>query len=430
MGWNDLSSAQQGNWKAKNYNMGIRVSEQSIQKLRAGKTFENNIAAARRNGLSAESREAMNRFYGKARVSSALGNSLGKTSTGKGKPPTAQHHTGGNTPPKTNPTTVKPKPAPKPRSSSQSFLNGSGNFIKNELLGVDDFSKLRGEMKQHRWGAMAKSFGAGVLELGTTTAAVVAAIPSGGTSLAATVGAKSAMVAGRQVVKQSIKSGAKKVISGSAVKSVAKSTGKAVVGGSFKQGARNAAKVGIAVVRPGKTAGKALKSFSAATTRQALKNAGISAERQAARAAQETVAKKAAATAAAKAAHAPVAKKLAAETAKYKAKQTAAKKAAAAASKKAGKKVAPKAVKVPVALTRAQAAAGKTGAAVKSARGSSLGAKSALNRANAASAAKISARKAAAKKAAARKTMVRRGARRGQYAHITVAANSRKSNNK
>jgi len=320
-----------------------------------------------------------------------------------------------------------PKVGPKPKGSGGFNV---GNFVKNELLGVDDFSKLRGQLAKRQFRSAAKSFGAGALEFGTTAAAVVAAAPTGGGTLVATVGAKSAMVAGRQVVKAGIKSGAKKVVSGSAVKSAVKSTGKAVVGGSFKQGARNVAKVGVAVVRPGKTAGKAVRSFSTATTRQAIKNAGISAERVAARSAQQNVAAKAAATAAAKAAHAPTAKKLAAETAKYKAKQTAAKKAAATASKKTGKKVAPKPVKVPVSLTRAQAAASKTGSAVKSARGSSLGAKSALNRANAASAAKITARKTAAKKAAARKTMVKRGARRGQYVHVTVAANSRKSDNK
>ena len=157
MAWNDMSKAQQSAFKKKNFNMNTRVSEQTIQKLRAGKTFENNIAAYKKSGPNAQTLEGLNRFYGKSRVSGALGNSLRNTGVGKGKPPTAQHAKDNNTKPKGNPTTLKTPKAPKPQGPG--FGTNAGNFIKNELLGVDDFSKVRGQMKDHRYGAMAKSIG-------------------------------------------------------------------------------------------------------------------------------------------------------------------------------------------------------------------------------------------------------------------------------
>jgi hypothetical protein len=74
-GWNSLTPTQQANWKAENFSKSIKVSESTIQGLRAGKTFEGNVAKFK-NGATAEEREAMNRFYGKTRVNTALGSTV------------------------------------------------------------------------------------------------------------------------------------------------------------------------------------------------------------------------------------------------------------------------------------------------------------------------------------------------------------------
>lgn len=73
-------------WKAANYSPAIKVSESTIQGLRAGKTFEGNVAKFK-TGATAEQREAMNRFYGKSRVDTALGSpvaAVNKTYTSPG----------------------------------------------------------------------------------------------------------------------------------------------------------------------------------------------------------------------------------------------------------------------------------------------------------------------------------------------------------
>lgn len=73
-------------WKAANYSPAIKVSESTIQGLRAGKTFEGNVAKFK-TGATAEQREAMNRFYGKSRVNTALGSpvaAVNKTYTSPG----------------------------------------------------------------------------------------------------------------------------------------------------------------------------------------------------------------------------------------------------------------------------------------------------------------------------------------------------------
>jgi hypothetical protein len=84
-GWDGLSASQQSNFKAVNFNKSIKVSESTIQGLRSGKTFEGNVAKFK-TGATAEQREAMNRFYGKARVDKALGSSVNKTYTGSSGP--------------------------------------------------------------------------------------------------------------------------------------------------------------------------------------------------------------------------------------------------------------------------------------------------------------------------------------------------------
>lgn len=54
-------------WKKKNYNTKIRVSESTVAQLRKG-TKASNIAKANKPGASAEYREAVRRFYGKSTV--------------------------------------------------------------------------------------------------------------------------------------------------------------------------------------------------------------------------------------------------------------------------------------------------------------------------------------------------------------------------
>jgi hypothetical protein len=85
-GWDGLSASQQKSFKATNFNTSVKVSESTIQGLRAGKTFEGNVAKFK-TGATAEQREAMNRFYGKSRVDTALGSpvaSVNKTYTSPG----------------------------------------------------------------------------------------------------------------------------------------------------------------------------------------------------------------------------------------------------------------------------------------------------------------------------------------------------------
>lgn len=95
-------------WKAANYSPAIKVSESTIQGLRAGKTFEGNVAKFK-TGATAEQREAMNRFYGKSRVNTALGSpvaAVNKTYTSPGpafKGVSSTNYTSPKTAPKAKP---------------------------------------------------------------------------------------------------------------------------------------------------------------------------------------------------------------------------------------------------------------------------------------------------------------------------------------
>jgi hypothetical protein len=86
-------------------------------------------------------------------------------------------------------------------SSVVNGIKGVGEFVGNEALGVDDFGWVAKNLAQGNLLEAGKSALAGGLELGGTVAAVLGAIPSGGTSLgwfAAKQGAK-------QVAKQEAK---------------------------------------------------------------------------------------------------------------------------------------------------------------------------------------------------------------------------------
>ena len=254
-------------FKKKNFDTSVRVSEQSIQKLRSGKTFENNIANAKKSGVSAQDREALNRFYGKSRVSSALGTGASTTSNnamtgikasnvGPAYNASMQNYT--------KPGSIKgvgssfkgvstsgykaPRTATPNRSGMNKAASGAGNFVKNELLGVDDFSKLRGQMKNRQFKNMAKSIGEGSFELGTTVGAVLAAIPTGGASLAG----KAALVAAKQGAKTGTKKIAKDAIKASAkesAKTVVSKTGKVYAEASVKKATVGTVKGGYKVAK-------------------------------------------------------------------------------------------------------------------------------------------------------------------------------------
>lgn len=60
-------------------------------------------------------------------------------------------------------------------SQSKKGENRVGKFIKNELLGVDDFKRVGKYVKSGQYGKAAKSLGAGVFELGSSAATLTGA---------------------------------------------------------------------------------------------------------------------------------------------------------------------------------------------------------------------------------------------------------------
>jgi hypothetical protein len=393
-------------WKKQNYNSKIRVSEQTIQKLRNGKTFENNIAIAKNAGkIDAQTREGMNRFYGKSRVSSALGNSLSSTAVGKTKPPTAEHNTSGNTPPKGNKTTTKTAPIVKPRKNN--FLGLAGGFIKNELLGVDDFSKTRQQFNNRDFKSMGKSYLAGGLEVGTTIGTLLATPFTGGGSAAAVFGAKATAFAARQVAKEAVKTTAKNTIKKVSLKAAAKAAGSGSVKAGAKKVVVGAGKTAIKIVRPVKTTkafiGSTVNKAGLAVTKQAIKNAGASSARTAVKEASSVSAKAAADSAAARIAN------------------EAAKDALARMITKGAKGGALRGAKNRVA---------KAGVKAKSARNAALSAKNKSGAANTALNKQITA--AAAKRAAAAKGKKTLGkvAKRAQIAHYGANRITKSNNGK
>jgi hypothetical protein len=102
-----------------------------------------------------------------------------------------------------------------------------GDFVKNELLGVDDFGNAVKHAKDGNVGGAVKSSLAGVGEIGLTAASIVAGLFSGGTGAAGVQAAKMAAVQGvkqgvKQVAKKSATTGAGKVKMAAAVPPAAK----------------------------------------------------------------------------------------------------------------------------------------------------------------------------------------------------------------
>jgi hypothetical protein len=105
-GWNSLTPKQQADFKAKNFNMKVKVTESQLDKLRKEGTPTKAIAKYKND---ASMREALNRFYGKDRVAKAIGTKTrGYTNADLAKAKAK----------KTTP--VKPKVAPTKPSSTKS----------------------------------------------------------------------------------------------------------------------------------------------------------------------------------------------------------------------------------------------------------------------------------------------------------------------
>lgn len=243
-GWNSLTPTQQANWKAENFSKSIKVSESTIKGLRAGKTFEGNVAKFK-NGATAEEREAMNRFYGKTRVNTALGSTVTninktypnpyKVSPGKDFKGVGQNN---YTPPKT----VK-GPArggtgyALPKASG--FGSMAGDFVQNELLGVDDFKRAYKYGKEKNIKKATKSYVTGVGELGLTVGGIALSFFTGGAAGGALVAGKTALT------------GAKAITAGKTAKAITtgKKAPKAITAGPRKPLALPVGPVGQAAVK-------------------------------------------------------------------------------------------------------------------------------------------------------------------------------------
>jgi hypothetical protein len=115
------------------------------------------------------------------------------------------------------------------KSGANGALGGGpvGDFVKNELLGVDDFGNAIKHAKDGNVGGAVKSSLAGVGEIGLTAASIVAGLFSGGTGAAGVQAAKMAAVQGvkqgaKQVAKKAATTGAGKVKMAAAVPPAAK----------------------------------------------------------------------------------------------------------------------------------------------------------------------------------------------------------------
>lgn len=281
-------------WKKKNYNTSVKVSEATIQGLRDGKTFEGNVAKFK-SGATAEQREAMNRFYGKNRVGAALGE--GVSTVNKTYPANSY-----NVP---NKTTNNPGPgykgagvsgykAPKAKGPTMGSVGKNvGTFVQNELLGVDDFKRTVKYAKEGNIKGTVKSGAAGAAELGLTAATLVGSAFTGGAVGGAVWGAKAATVAAKQAAKQGAKQGAKtaakstakgatgtakKVVKTAATGSPVKGTVKGVKAAAKAPKAgykavKGAGNVFVAVTPAAKTAAAATKTSKAATAAYKAKKA-------------------------------------------------------------------------------------------------------------------------------------------------------------
>ena len=131
---------------------------------------------------------------------------------------------------------VKPNPKAKKSAVSKSTVakqvasgakkaaSGTKNYIRDEMLGFDDFGRVASKAKSGDVLGAAKSGLTGVGELGLTAASIVAGFFSGGTGAVAIQGAKAGA---KQAVKTGVKEATKKTATTTAAAATTKEANKA-----------------------------------------------------------------------------------------------------------------------------------------------------------------------------------------------------------
>ena len=131
---------------------------------------------------------------------------------------------------------VKPNPKAKKSTVSKSTVakqvasgakkaaSGTKNYIRDEMLGFDDFGRVASKAKSGDVLGAAKSGLTGVGELGLTAASIVAGFFSGGTGAVAIQGAKAGA---KQAVKTGVKEATKKTATTTAAAATTKEANKA-----------------------------------------------------------------------------------------------------------------------------------------------------------------------------------------------------------
>ena len=109
---------------------------------------------------------------------------------------------------------IKPDPKAKKKKLSASTVgkqvaSGTKNYIRDEMLGFDDFGRVADKAKKGDVLGAAKSGLTGVGELGLTAASVVAGFFTGGTGA---VGVQAAKGAAKEAVKKAIPQSVRKYL--------------------------------------------------------------------------------------------------------------------------------------------------------------------------------------------------------------------------
>jgi hypothetical protein len=124
---------------------------------------------------------------------------------------------------------IKPDPKAKKKKLSagtvgKQIASGTKNYIRDEMLGFDDFGRVADKAKSGDVLGAAKSGLTGVGELGLTAASVVAGFFTGGTGA---VGIQAAKMGAKQAVKTGVKEATKKTATTTAATAASKEANKA-----------------------------------------------------------------------------------------------------------------------------------------------------------------------------------------------------------
>lgn len=173
------------------------------------------------------------------------------------------------------------------------MVAGAGNYVGTELLGLDDFYWAGKNAVQGNWGEAAKSLGAGLVEGGLTVGSVLAAVPTGGASLAGLAGKQAAKEGAEQVGKGIIKGLTREGIEAAAptlTKNLMKTEAReAAARAVSKENAAMAARTAGSTLPFSGKVGKTIAPFVAATT-MLSPNAAIVAKAVAPTAIEQTLA--------------------------------------------------------------------------------------------------------------------------------------------